>query len=183
MWEAVDPDGRLVVLTFERWRHIVERHPELVELRDSILDAVAAPLVRRAGHDTNEEWFYASIHGPPTRFVRVVVLFREGSGRITTAFSAEASPMPVTIAGIEFDNVFYDREVDVLYLHVGDPASAVDWDDSDEGDGIRYGRDGGLIGLTILNARRRLERDGKLVITLHGRQIETSDLDNVLAPA
>jgi uncharacterized protein YuzE len=91
--------------------------------------------------------------------------------------------MTVTIAGIEFDNVPYDREVDVLYLHVGDPAAAVDWDDSAEGDGIRYGRDGSLIGITVLNARSRMERDGKLVITLPERQIETSDLDNVLTPA
>jgi uncharacterized protein YuzE len=91
--------------------------------------------------------------------------------------------MTVTIAGIEFDNVLYDREVDVLYLHVGDPAAAVDWDDSAEGDGIRYARDGSLIGITVLNARSRMERDGKLVITLPERQIETSDLDNVLTPA
>jgi uncharacterized protein YuzE len=91
--------------------------------------------------------------------------------------------MTVTIAGIEFDNVLYDREVDVLYLHVGDPAAAVDWDDSAEGDGIRYARDGSLIGITVLNARSRMERDGKLVITLPERQIETSDLNNVLSLA
>lgn len=91
--------------------------------------------------------------------------------------------MTVTIAGIEFDQVFYDREVDVLYLHVGDPASAVDWDDSAEGDGLRYASDGSLVGITVLSARRRLDRDGKLVITLPGRQIETADLDDVLAPA
>lgn len=91
--------------------------------------------------------------------------------------------MTVTIAGIEFDNVFYDREVDVLYLHVGEPASAVDWDDSAEGDGIRYGSDGSLVGLTVLNARSRMERDRKLVITLPERRIETTDLDSVLAPA
>jgi hypothetical protein len=34
----------------------------------------------------------------------------------------------VTIARIEFDRVVYDREADVLYLHVGDPSSAVDFD-------------------------------------------------------
>ncbi len=28
MWETVDPDGRRVVLTFERWRHIIWRHAE-----------------------------------------------------------------------------------------------------------------------------------------------------------
>lgn len=35
--------------------------------------------------------------------------------------------MTIKIAGVEFDSHVYDAEVDVLYLHVGEPASAVDW--------------------------------------------------------
>jgi uncharacterized protein YuzE len=89
----------------------------------------------------------------------------------------------VKLAGIEFDNVFYDREVDVLYLHVGDPASAVDWVDSAEGDGLRYGPDGALVGITILNARSRLDRDGKVMLTLPEKRIEALDLGGVLAAA
>jgi hypothetical protein len=91
MWETVDPDGRRVVLTFERWRHIVARHPELADLRDAILDAVATPREHHAGHERNEEWFYAHGQGP-TRFVRVVVHFGEASGRITTAFPRRRVP-------------------------------------------------------------------------------------------
>lgn len=91
--------------------------------------------------------------------------------------------MNVTIGGIEFDRVVYDREADVLYLHVGSPSSAVDWDETAEGDGTRYGPDGSLVGITILNARRRLERDGKLVFTLPEQRIETTQLDDVFAPA
>lgn len=90
--------------------------------------------------------------------------------------------MTVKIAGIEFDHVDYDREVDVLYLHVGDPASAVDWEDTVEGDGVRYGPDGSLVGITILNARRRLDRDGKIVITLPEQRVEATQLDDVLSP-
>lgn len=90
--------------------------------------------------------------------------------------------MTVTIAGVEFDNIFYDREGDVLYLHVGEPSSAVDWEDSTEGDGLRYASDGSLVGITILNARHRLESEGKISITLPERRIETTDLDEVLAP-
>jgi uncharacterized protein YuzE len=89
----------------------------------------------------------------------------------------------VKLAGIEFDNVFYDREVDVLYLHVGDPASAVDWVDSAEGDGLRYGSDGALVGITILNARSRLDRDGKVMLTLPEKRVEALDLSGVLAAA
>ncbi len=89
--------------------------------------------------------------------------------------------MSVKIAGIEFDNIAYDSEADVLYLHVGEPNTAVDWDDTREGDGLRYGPDGSLIGITILNARLRIERDGKIAITLPEQLVETRDLGDAFA--
>ena len=91
--------------------------------------------------------------------------------------------MTVKIAGIEFDNNDYDASGDVLYLHVGDPSSAVDWEDTVEGDGVRYGSDGSIVGITILNARKRLDRDGKIVLTLPEQRIEATELDDVLSPA
>lgn len=93
----------------------------------------------------------------------------------------QKAPAKVTVAGTEFDNNFYDREVDVLYLNVGDPAAAVDWDGTAEGDGTSYGPDGSLIGMTILNARLRLEEDGKIEFTLPERLVELRDLGNVLS--
>ena len=91
--------------------------------------------------------------------------------------------MSVRLGGIEFDNVDYDREADVLYLHVGEPSSAVDWDESPEGHHLRFGADGQLVGITIVNARWLLDEDGVIVITLPERRIETRDLGDVLAPA
>ena len=91
--------------------------------------------------------------------------------------------MSVRLGGIEFDNVDYDREVDVLYLHVGEPSTAVDWDESSEGHHLRFGADGQLVGITIVNARWLLDEDGVIVITLPERRIETRDLGDVLAPA
>ena len=91
--------------------------------------------------------------------------------------------MSVRLGGIEFDRVDYDREVDVLYLHVGEPSTAVDWDESPEGHHLRFGSDGQLVGITIVNARRLLDEDGVIVITLPERRIETRDLGDVLAPA
>ncbi len=87
----------------------------------------------------------------------------------------------VTIAGTEFDNNFYDRDVDVLYLHVGDPNSAVEFDGSAEGDHTRYAPDGALVGLTILNAKLRLEQDGKIELTLPEHMVVVTDLGDVLA--
>jgi uncharacterized protein YuzE len=93
---------------------------------------------------------------------------------------AETSPTKVTLGGIEFDRVVYDREGDVLYLHVGDPSTAVDYDGTPEGHATRYGPDGSLVGVTIVNARWLLEHEGKIVLTLPKQRIEATDLGNVL---
>jgi len=74
--------------------------------------------------------------------------------------------MTVTIADIEFDHVEYDADADVLYLHVGDPSRAVDYDETPEGHAVRFDRDGELIGLTLVHPKRLLERDGELRVTV-----------------
>jgi uncharacterized protein YuzE len=90
----------------------------------------------------------------------------------------------VTIGGVEFDSVLYDREADVLYLQVGPPPrAAADFDASPEGHYIRYDEAGGLMGLTLVNARTIYEREGKVTITLPERRLETSDLGEALAAA
>jgi uncharacterized protein YuzE len=91
----------------------------------------------------------------------------------------------VTIGGTLFDRVSYDREADVLYLHVGDPRSAVDFDESPEGHALRYGADGRLVGMTIVNARQLLARDGSITVTVPqpAWRVEASDLAEVLGLA
>ena len=74
--------------------------------------------------------------------------------------------MTITIGTFTFDNVFYDAEVDVLYLHMGDPSTAVDFDESPEGHALRFGIGGDLVGVTIPNAKLLLERDGEIKITV-----------------
>jgi len=96
---------------------------------------------------------------------------------------ARLASKTVKVAGIEFDNIVYDSRGDVLYLHVGDPASAVDFDGTAEGDGTSYGPDGSLVGITILNARLRLEQDGEIVLTLPGHTVRATDLGDALAAA
>ena len=91
--------------------------------------------------------------------------------------------MSVNIGGIEFEHASYYAEGDALYVHTGDPRDAVDWDESAEGDGLRYGADGRLVGATILNARKRFERDGKLVLTLPEQRLVATDLGDALAAA
>lgn len=74
--------------------------------------------------------------------------------------------MTVRIGDIEFDNVSYDETGDVLYLHVGDAQPAEDAAETPEGHLIRYNSRGEIIGITLLNARWLLDRNGELAITL-----------------
>lgn len=85
--------------------------------------------------------------------------------------------MSITIAGITFDRVTYYAEGDVLYLHVGDPGTAVEFDGVPEGDHIRFDADGNLVGITLLSPRWRLEHDGEIVLTLPGQQLHITDID------
>lgn len=88
--------------------------------------------------------------------------------------------MTVTVAGVTFDRVVYDKEGDVLYLHVGDPSTAVDFDQSPEGHALRFDAAGKLVGITIVNAKWLLDKQDPLVITVPGQVV----LDrSELAPA
>jgi len=94
--------------------------------------------------------------------------------------SARAAAKTVKIGGIVFDNCEYDRRGDVLYVNVGAPGDAVDWIGTAEGDGTSHGPDGSLIGMTILNAKLRLEEDGKIELTLPEHTVVVTDLGDIL---
>jgi uncharacterized protein YuzE len=74
--------------------------------------------------------------------------------------------MSVTIGGITFDRVDYDREGDVLYLDVGDPGAVADFDESPEGHGLRFDGGGRLVGLTMVNVRWMMERGERITVTV-----------------
>jgi hypothetical protein len=92
--ETRDPNGRPVKLDQERWNHIIDAtsgHREIAPLRAEVLRAVQAPDRRLPGREPNEEWFYLGNVGP-TRWIKVVVLYEDGYGRIITAFPRRAFP-------------------------------------------------------------------------------------------
>jgi len=74
--------------------------------------------------------------------------------------------MSVTIADITFDRVEYDPDADVLYLHVGDPSTAVDFDETPEGHALRFDAEGRLVGITLVRPKHLLDESGGLRITL-----------------
>jgi hypothetical protein len=82
-----------VELTQERWEHIVDprRHPELEPYRAQVLQALRAPDRRLPGRREGEEWFYLAGVGP-SRWLKVVVAYEGGRGRVITAFARRSIP-------------------------------------------------------------------------------------------
>jgi uncharacterized protein YuzE len=86
----------------------------------------------------------------------------------------------ITIGNITFDHATYDERGDVLYLHVGERQPAADSLGTPEGHAVRYNEAGEVIGVTIINTRWLLDRDGKITITIPERVDVSAD---ALAPA
>jgi uncharacterized protein YuzE len=69
--------------------------------------------------------------------------------------------MTITIGSNTFDRVHYDAEVDVLYLHKGDPSTAVDFDESPEGHALRFDARGNLVGVTLVGAKSLIDKEAR----------------------
>ncbi|HEY7890845.1 MAG TPA: DUF2283 domain-containing protein [Solirubrobacteraceae bacterium] len=88
--------------------------------------------------------------------------------------------MNITIGPLSFDHADYDADSDVLYLHVGEPQSG-EGEETPEGHVVRYAPGTNrVVGLTVLGARRILDRDGRLAITVPDTVETTAEQ---LAPA
>jgi len=92
--------------------------------------------------------------------------------------------MTVHVGQYEFDHVSYDRDGDVLHLRRGERRIAADTFGTPEGHALQIDEQGDVIGMTIVNAKWLLDRDGKLTITVPNL-IETNvaDLTAALAAA
>jgi hypothetical protein len=88
---VLDPDGRVVDLDAERWAHILAGHPELASHLKSVARVVREPDRRLPGRHEAEEWFYLAGVGP-SRWLKVVVHYECGRGRIVTAFARRSMP-------------------------------------------------------------------------------------------
>jgi uncharacterized protein YuzE len=94
--------------------------------------------------------------------------------------------MSVTIGPYTSPVVHYDAGGDVLYLHTVAPDGAVGFDATPEGHALRFGADGELVGIAIVNVRWLLQRDGHIRITLPTPQqldVDADALDSVLLAA
>ncbi len=86
----------------------------------------------------------------------------------------------IQIGPLVFDRADYDADGDVLYLHIGDPVEA-EGEETPEGHIVRF--EAGtqrVVGLTVINARSLLGRDGRLIVTVPETVEASAD---ALAPA
>jgi uncharacterized protein YuzE len=88
--------------------------------------------------------------------------------------------MRITIGTLSFENVEYDADADVLYLGVGEPRMPAESFGTPEGHNIRYDESGAVIGITIVNAKWLLERDGEIRLTIPSR-VPAADLAPALS--
>jgi YD repeat-containing protein len=65
----------------------------------------------------------------------------------------------------EFDRIRYDDEADVLYVGRSDAGPAHQTVGTPEGHAVRYDEAGNVIGITLVNAKWLMERDGALTVT------------------
>lgn len=87
-----DRQRRDVLLSPERWRHIISAHPEIEPYEAEIRRAVETPTAVLAGREPGEEWLYLEGAGP-SRWLKVVVVFdSEDRGRIITSFARRRKP-------------------------------------------------------------------------------------------
>jgi len=83
----------------------------------------------------------------------------------------------VRIGDHVFEQVSYDDDGDVLYLKNDDHGSAVSTFGTAEGHAVRVDSEGKVVGMTIVNAKWLIERDGKVVISIPQQRIEAPAKD------
>ena len=76
------------------------------------------------------------------------------------------SSQTVRIGEHEFDHATYDGDADVLYLRNGESGTTATTYGTPEGHAVRLNSEGRVVGMTLVNARWLLERDGHIRVTV-----------------
>lgn len=88
--------------------------------------------------------------------------------------------MKITVAGITFDHHHYDPRGDVLYLNIGEPRPQVYGLETPEGHAVHYDENWAVIGMTLLNVRWTLEKEGALTLTWPATRVGEEQLNGAL---
>jgi hypothetical protein len=84
------PDGRVIILSDERWEHVIDGHPELSAWRARVVEIAMRPERSMDGRRADEQWFYGE--GGPSRWIKVVVQWDGSRGFVVTAFARRRLP-------------------------------------------------------------------------------------------
>lgn len=91
--------------------------------------------------------------------------------------------MNLVIAGTTFDQHEYDAEGDVLYLSVGDPQVPARTIATPEGHAVDYSVSGAVVGITLVNVKHLLDREGAVTVTLPQDRILSVNIEPALIAA
>jgi hypothetical protein len=88
---TTDPWGRQVLLTEERWEHIIDKHREMESWQTELLKVIPAPDVITPDR-MRGRWHYWAAGTGVSRWLFVVVDWRHRPARIVTAFPKRRDP-------------------------------------------------------------------------------------------
>lgn len=88
---TTDGLGRTIVLTDERWEHILEGHPEMAGLELAVMRVVESADKECAGNFPGARKFYKRGLGP-ARWLAVVVAYDGMMGKVVTAHPFSKEP-------------------------------------------------------------------------------------------
>ena len=90
MEQVTDRWGNRITLTDERWRHIMEWHPELEDFQKDVLDAIRKGTRRQDPIDPHKYKYLHSVEDLPFGLTHIVVVVRIAVWKfVLTAYGIE----------------------------------------------------------------------------------------------
>ena len=90
MEQVTDRWGNRIILTDERWKHIVEWHPELEEFHEEVLETIQKGRRRQDPVDQQKYKYIRAVEGLPFSLTHVVVVVRIVTRKfVLTAYGIE----------------------------------------------------------------------------------------------
>lgn len=75
-WSVKDRWGNEIVLTDERWQHIIDGHWELTNLVEQVLETVRLGRRKQSGTDPNKYRYFRKFSNLPYGYTRIYVIVR-----------------------------------------------------------------------------------------------------------
>jgi hypothetical protein len=114
-WIIRDRRGNNIVLTEERWQHIIQGHWELKGLLDVVLETVRMGTRRQDAADPDKFRYSRRVRNLPHGYTHIIVIVRFKPNK----FVVTAYPKRVRWNMDNQLSFLYDREADVLYVSKG----------------------------------------------------------------